>query len=86
MEICCILELRILFGEVIVVNTMKTIERIARENKMTVAEAEREKAMAIRAAMNSPDPRIRERWKEIAPDGREPTVEEFLRYCAKKLK
>ena len=67
-------------------NAKKTLEKMAKENGMTVAEVEREMARAIRAAMNSPDPRIRERWKEIAPNGREPSVEEFLKYCAKSIK
>lgn len=67
-------------------NAKKTLEKMAKENGMTVAEVEREMARAIRAAMNSPDPRIRERWKEIAPNGREPSVEEFLNYCAKSIK
>lgn len=67
-------------------NAKKTLEKMAKENGMTVAEVEREMTRAIRAAMNSPDPRIRERWKEIAPNGREPSVEEFLNYCAKSIK
>lgn len=62
------------------------MERMAKENGMTVAEMEREMANAIHAAMNSPDPQIRERWKEISPDGNEPTVEEFLLYCAQKTR
>lgn len=68
-----------------VVNTKKTIKRIAAENGISVTEAKREMSMAIHMAMNSPDPRIRQRWKGIAPDGREPTVEEFLEYCAKNF-
>lgn len=67
-------------------NAKKTLEKMAKENGMTVAEVEREMTRAIRAAMNSPDLRIRERWKEIAPNGREPSVEEFLNYCAKSIK
>ena len=67
-------------------NAKIAIERIAAQNGISVAEAKREMTIAIHRAMNSPDPRIRERWKRIAPDGREPTVEEFLQYCAKESK
>lgn len=67
-------------------NAKKTIARIAAENGISVAEAKREMSMAIHMAMNSPDPRIRQRWMKIAPDGKEPTVEEFLEYCAKNFK
>lgn len=68
---------------------MKTkgiLEQIARENHITVAEAERQMAEAIRQAMASSDPMVRQRWKKIAPDGKTPSVEEFLKYCAKSLK
>ena len=67
-------------------NAKKTIQRIAAQNGISVTEAKREMAMAIRSAMNSPDPQIRQRWKTIAPDGKEPTVEEFLEYCAENFK
>ncbi len=67
-------------------NEKEVLKRIARENHITPAEAEREMQRAIHAAMVSPDPRAREMWKEIAPEGKEPTVEEFLRYCSKKFK
>ncbi len=67
-------------------NTKKVLEQIARENNITLEKAELEMATAIRAAMVSSDPLAKEMWKKIAPSGKEPTVEEFLRYCAKKLR
>ena len=34
--------------------------------------------IAIRAAMQSPDPTAQALWKQIAPDGKEPPVEKVI--------
>ena len=41
---------------------------------------------AIREAMASSDPKARAFWSELAPDGKEPSIEEFLTAIVDKVK
>ena len=59
---------------------------VAREMNMTPQEVEQEMQKAIAEAMRSTDPKVQQRWKQLAPSGKEPTVEEFIEYCAKEVR
>ena len=65
--------------------TKEIIEQIARENHTTPEVVEEEMRSAIRAAMASNDPHAQALWKEIAPDGKEPSIETFLRFCVNRI-
>ena len=61
------------------------IQQIARKRNMTPEQVEAEIRRSIRDAMQSKDPQAQKLWKQIAPDGKEPTVEEFLEFCARSI-
>lgn len=69
--------------------TKQIIRQIARENGVTPEQVEADMKEAIREAMTSTaasdDPVAKELWKQLAPDGKEPTIEEFLRFCAGRV-
>lgn len=65
--------------------TKEIIEQIARENHTTPEVVEEEMRSAIRAAMASNDLHAQALWKQIAPDGKEPSIETFLRFCADRI-
>lgn len=65
--------------------TKEIIEQIARENHTTPEVVEKEMRSAIRAAMASNDPHAQALWKQIAPDGKEPSIETFLRFCVNRI-
>jgi len=66
-------------------NANEVIKQIARDHNKTTQEVEREIRKAIRAAMSSPEPRAKEMWKRIAPDGKEPSIEKFLDFCVREI-
>ena len=65
--------------------TRQIIRRIARENNTTPKQVEREMKEAIRAGMASDDPQAQAIWKQIAPDGKEPSIETFLKFCVERI-
>ena len=65
--------------------TKKLIAQIARMNNMTPEKVEEEMRKAIRTAMASTDPHAQALWKQIAPDGKEPSIEEFLCFCSNRM-
>ncbi len=66
-------------------NTKVIIGQIAKENGVTAKEVEDEMKQAIRLGMASADPCVKSQWEQIAPDGQEPTLELFIKFCASKL-
>ena len=66
-------------------NVEKIIEQIAREQNMTPGEVEEAMRYAIREAMATQDPQAQKLWKQIAPDGKEPSLDKFLGFCASWL-
>ena len=62
--------------------TKEIIVDVARQQGMTPSEVEKEMKEAIREAMASPDPHAQELWRQIAPDGKEPTLDHFLTVVA----
>ena len=66
-------------------NAKQIILQIAlKENKPPV-EIEAAMYEAMRIAMASENPKAQQLWKELAPDGKEPTLDDFLAFCAKKV-
>ena len=61
------------------------IEQIARDNHTTPEMVQQEMRSAIRAAMASNDPHAQALWRQIAPDGKEPTIEAFLKFCTDRI-
>ena len=64
----------------------KIIKQVAKQHGVTPMEVEREIKEAIRIGMTSQDPLVQARWKLIAPNGKEPTVDEFLTYLYSGIK
>ena len=62
------------------VDTKQIFEKIAKENNTTPEEVENEMRFAIREAMKSEDPKAQKLWKKISPDGKEPSIEQFLQF------
>lgn len=63
----------------------EVLAQVARKRNMTPKEVEEEIKGAIRQAMASQDPQAQMLWRQIAPDGKEPSVERFLEFCTNKL-
>jgi len=68
------------------VDTKEIIQEIARQNNVTPEEVEYEMRQAIRFGMQSKDPEAQRLWKQIAPNGKEPSIETFLKFCVNRLK
>lgn len=62
------------------------IEKIARDKNSTPEEVEKEIREAIREAMATKDPQAQELWKELVPDGKEPSIDAFFDFCVKLMK
>ncbi len=66
--------------------TKDIIEQIARNNQSTPEEVEEKMRNAIRAAMAADDPKAQALWKRLALDGKEPSIEQFIQFCAERLR
>lgn len=62
--------------------TKKIIKQIAIKNGVSPAEVEADMREAMQAAMASTDPHAQELWKQIAPDGKEPSIDRFLEFVS----
>lgn len=65
---------------------MKVITKVARQHAMASNEIKKEMAFAIEKGFNSPDNNVQAMWKELFPDGNQPTPEQFIKVLAKKIK
>lgn len=68
---------------------MKTnviIRQIAKERGISPQKEEEEMRYAIREAMTTKDPQAQALWKQLAPDGKEPSIDQFLEFCVDRLK
>ena len=54
------------------------IKEVAKAYGISEQEVRNEMRVAIRVAMNSTDPTAQACWKQIAPDGKEPSVEKVI--------
>ena len=66
--------------------TKKIIKQIAIKNGVSPAEVEADMREAMRAGMASTDPHAQELWKQIAPDGKEPSIDRFLEFVSGRVK
>ena len=57
----------------------KIIKQIAKREGVTEQQVEKDMKKAIRLAMASPNPDAQKFWKQIAPDGEEPSIDTFLK-------
>ena len=65
--------------------TKEIIKEIARKQNMTPKEVENEIRKAIHEAMKTTDPRAQALWKQMAPDGKEPSIDTFFAFCANMM-
>ena len=66
--------------------TKKIIKQIAIKNGVSPAEVEADMREAMQAGMTSTDPHAQELWKQIAPDGKEPSIDRFLEFVSGRVK
>lgn len=60
--------------------TRRIVQSIAAQNGVPAEFVEKEMRKAIRLAMASDDPKAQALWKQLAPDGKEPDLDEFLEF------
>ena len=65
--------------------TKKIIRQIAKKYGVTPKEVVADMNEAIRAGMLSTNPQAQLFWKQIASDGKEPSVDSFLKFCANRI-
>lgn len=61
------------------------LERLARDNNMSVEEMYRQLEKRLVAGLNDPDPKHRAQWERIPCAGERATVEEWLEYVVKRI-
>lgn len=66
-------------------STREIIKQIARQNGVTPRQVKADMLEAMRASMLSSDPTAREFWRRLSPDGREPSIGEFIKACAGQI-
>ena len=66
-------------------STKKIIRQIAKNNGVSQQEVISEMRKAIRLGMASTEPQAQAFWKQIAPDGKEPSIDLFLKACSKRI-
>ena len=62
------------------------LEIIAKDNNTTPEAVEEEMRSTIREAMKTNDPKAKMLWKELSPDGKEPSLEKFFQFAVDKIK
>lgn len=62
--------------------TKRIIAELAARDGVSPEYVEQEMREAIREAMQSTDPKARELWKYLSPDGQEPDLDTFLEFVA----
>lgn len=66
-------------------NQESLLERLARDNNMTVEEMYEQLEQRLMAGLNDPDPERRMQWERIPCAGERATVEEWLEYVVKRI-
>lgn len=61
------------------------LERLARENSVTVDEMRKQLENRIKQGLTNPNPELRSQWEQIPCSGAIPTPEEYLDYVVKEL-
>ena len=67
-------------------NAKQIILQIALKENKPPEEIEAAMLTAMREAMATEDPLAQKLWKKLAPNGKEPTLDEFLEFCAKRAR
>ena len=57
------------------------IKKIAKERNLSPKAVEEEMRSALHEAMATKDLQAQALWKQIAPDGKEPSIDRFLQFC-----
>lgn len=65
---------------------MNVLKRVAKAHGVTEKEVREEMQKAIRAGRESSDPNAQAMWNRLFPDGKEPTLEEFIRVLAGEVR
>ncbi len=65
-------------------STKRIIRQIAKQHGVTPKEVVADMKEAIRAGMASTEPTAQAFWKKLAPDGKEPSIDKFLKFCVKQ--
>ena len=65
---------------------MDIIKKIAKAHGVSTKEVYEEMQKAIRVGRESTDPSVRAMWDRLFPNGKEPTVEEFIRTLTHEVK
>lgn len=69
--------------------SMRSIyHKIAKQNGVSVKEVKEEMQKALDDAWDNPDKSADVRFNQLklSPDGKKPSVDEFIRYCSSKIK
>ena len=69
--------------------SMRSIYRkIAKQNGVSVKEVKEEMQKALDDAWDNPDKSVDVRFNQMkmSPDGKKPSVDEFIRYCSSEIK
>lgn len=67
-------------------STRKIIREIAKKHGVTTKEVVADMKQAIRTGMASREPQAQLFWRQVAPDGKEPSIDTFLKFCAKRAR
>lgn len=67
-------------------STKKIIKQIANKNGVTTSQVRAELREAMKISMASQEPQAKEFWQQISPDGYEPSVDDFLKFCINRAK
>ena len=65
--------------------TKEIIQQIAQKNRVTPKEVEAEMKQALEFGRNSTSPKAQLVWNEISPNGQECDIDDFLKYCVKRI-
>lgn len=66
-------------------STNEIIKQIAKQNGVTPRQVKADIREAMRASMRSSSPAARAFWGKMSPDGKEPSIGEFIRACAGQI-
>ena len=67
-------------------STKRIIKKIEKENQVTAKQVRNDIRQAIQMAMLSPSSQSRAIWDKLAPDGKEPSVDEVIKFCVRQIK
>ncbi len=67
-------------------STKSIIKQIANKNGVTTSSVRADLREAMKASMSSPNPEAKEFWRQLDTNGKEPSVDEFLKFCIKTAK